>query len=324
MEPEAATPEDAPESFAFRVPEAGAGERVDKVLARAFPERSRNQVQKALQAGLVSRGETPLGKKDTVRPGEVLWVAWPPDPPQTLEPAAIPLRILWEDGDLIAVDKPPGMVVHPGSGTGPDTLVHALLHHCGGALSGVGAPDRPGIVHRLDKETSGVLVAAKTDRAYHGLVRQFSGREMTKVYLAVVAGTVHPAEGSVREPIGRHPVSRVKMAVTAKGRPAHTDWRVREYLGATATLLECRIHTGRTHQIRVHCSHLRHPLLGDALYGFKGGREAWPAIPRILLHAWQLLLVHPVSGEVLRLEAPVPPDFTGVVEALRKPKEAAP
>jgi len=203
------------------------------------------------------------------------------------------------------------MVTHPGSGTGEDTLVHALLHHCG-ALSGVGAPDRPGIVHRLDKETSGLIVVAKTDAAHHGLAAAFSGRETYKRYAALVLGLPKRSSGCCAEPIGRHPVVRTRMAVVPSGRSARTDWNLERTFGKRAARLGCVIHTGRTHQIRVHLSHLGHPLLGDDSYGFKPARLPDVAVPRVMLHATELRLPHPSGSKELRLSAPLPGDFLQV------------
>ena len=213
----------------------------------------------------------------------------------------IPLAVLFEDDDLIVLNKPPGLVVHPAAGHADGTLVNALLHHCT-ALSGIGGELRPGIVHRLDKDTSGCLVAAKNDVAHRALVRQFAGREVVKIYLALASGTLVPANGTVDAPIGRHPINRKKMAVVERGRAACTDWRV---LGPVpgGTLVECTLHTGRTHQIRVHLKHLGHPLLGDELYGKRG------TFPRQMLHAWRLGFTHPRTGERVSFLSPIPADF---------------
>jgi 23S rRNA pseudouridine1911/1915/1917 synthase len=272
----------------------------------------------------VRRGGVSLGQSDRVRPGDVLEFSLPAAAPSELAPAAIPLSILYEDEHLVAVDKPPGMVVHPGANTGGDTLVHALLAHCRGGLSGVGGVERPGIVHRLDKETSGVVVAAKTDAAHRALAAQFAGRTVRKEYLALVAGAPELAAGEIRRPIGRHPRQRHRMAVVAGpgGRAAHTDWAVEERFGGAAALLRCVLHTGRTHQIRVHLRSLGHPLLGDAAYGWKAA-AGLPRPPRVMLHAERLALDHPATGRRLELRAPAPEDFRGLIAALRRAQSSS-
>ena len=228
----------------------------------------------------------------------------------------IPLEVIFEDADMIAVVKPVGMVTHPGVGTGDDTLVHALLHHTHGDLASIGAPERPGIVHRLDKETSGLIVVAKTDRSYYGLVEQFSERSMRKIYRALVVGSPDEASGTIKQPVGRHPVQRTRMAVVAHGKFAHTDWGVVERFGGQATLMSCHIHTGRTHQIRVHMQHLGHSLLGDVNYGFKPSKLKGLSVPRVMLHAHTLELSHPVTKKRMELEAPLPQDFKDLMGQL--------
>ena len=195
--------------------------------------------------------------------------------------------------------------------------MHALLHHTDGNLSQVGSPDRPGIVHRLDKETTGIIIVAKTDLAHHRLAEAFSERNTYKRYTALVLGSPRVDSGSCREPIGRHPVQRTRMSVQEKGRAAHTDWVVYERFGSKATQIDCIIHTGRTHQIRVHMSHLRHPLLGDVSYGFKANRLPEIEVPRVMLHACELRMDHPVSGQPLSFKTPLPIDFQKLTESLR-------
>jgi 23S rRNA pseudouridine1911/1915/1917 synthase len=221
-----------------------------------------------------------------------------------VEPEPIPLEILHETGDLLVINKAPGMVVHPGPGNRNRTLVNALLHRCPD-LSGIGGVLRPGIVHRLDKETSGCLVVAKNDRAHRELSRQFAGRSVRKTYLALVRGRPRRKTGTIETRIGRHPVNRKKMAVLPppRGRVAVTDYRVLQDLEGRS-LVECGLRTGRTHQIRVHLNHLGHPILGDRLYG---GRA--PGFERQMLHAWRLGFRHPGSDEWIELEAPLPDDF---------------
>lgn len=306
---------EASERFEFEVPDrVKKPDRVDKVLAAEFSDRSRSQIQKALDAGLILREDGVLSKKAKVTGGDVLSVAWVADVAQTAEPVNIPLTVLFEDEHMIAVSKPVGMVTHPGVGTGPNTLVHALLFHCDGQLASVGAPDRPGIVHRLDKETTGVIVVAKTNKAYHGLVDQFSERSMRKVYQALVVGVPFEKSGTIKEPIGRHPVHRTRMAVVAHGKFAHTDWSTLRAFGGEASLVACHIHTGRTHQIRVHMQHLGHSLLGDANYGFKSSKFPRVVVPRVMLHAHTLELNHPVEKRRMSLEAPIPEDFLGLIQ----------
>ena len=302
----------------FIVPEESTPDRADKILALHYPEVSRSAIQRFIESGKVRRKNgDKLEPKKKLHPGEVLLVDLSPEPIPGLRPVDLPIGILYEDENLVVVDKPSGMVVHPGEGTGEDTLVHALLHHCDGKLSSVGSPDRPGIVHRLDKDTSGVMVVAKTDPVHHALVKQFADRQTGKEYLALVSGIPREKSGSVTLPIGRHPTIRVKMAVVENGKPAHTDWEIIESFGDLGSLLRCRIHTGRTHQIRVHLSSLGHPVVGDETYGFKPARSKVPSPPRVLLHAEKLSFIHPASGESMTVEAPVPADFSNYVELLK-------
>jgi 23S rRNA pseudouridine1911/1915/1917 synthase len=232
-------------------------------------------------------------------------------------PVAIPLEIVYEDAAMIVVNKPAGMVTHPGNGTGENTLVHALLNHTRGQLSTVGAPERPGIVHRLDKETSGLIVAAKTDRAHYRLAAAFNDRDVYKRYCALLKGVPVKASGTCREPIGRHPVVRTRMAIVKSGRPAHTDWSVEQSFGDKASLVHCVIHTGRTHQIRVHMSGMGHPLLGDTTYGFKPNQFGAMEVPRVMLHAAELKVPHPDRHEQLHFCMPLPDDFKQMVKQLR-------
>jgi 23S rRNA pseudouridine1911/1915/1917 synthase len=299
---------------------AGHRSRADKVLAGAFPEHSRVAFQRAFAAGLVRRGSRVLAKSDEVQPGDEIEFGLPEVVPSELKATAIPLEVLFEDRHLLAVNKAAGMIVHPGAGTRDDTLVHALLAHCAGRLSGVGGVGRPGIVHRLDRETSGVILAAKNDAAHRGLASQFAGRTVHKEYLALVAGVPQLLGGSIREPIGRNRRHRHRMAVVAEtsgGRAAHTDWTVVERFGDVAALVRCILHTGRTHQIRVHLKSLGHSLLGDAVYGWKND-SGLPNPGRVMLHAERISLAHPVSGKALDFRAPLPADFKAVMAALRK------
>jgi len=300
------------------VPVGLAPVRADKYFASEFEDVSRARLQRAFESGGVSFEGEVIGKRFKLTgPGRLRAVLDEPDAGERPEPAAIPLSVVHEDESLIVVDKAAGMVTHPGSGTGNDTLVHALLHHCGERLSTVGAPDRPGIVHRLDRETSGLIVVAKTDAAHHKLAAAFAARDTFKRYTALSLGVPRRESGSCRDPIGRHPVVRTRMAVLSKGREAHTDWKVVESFGGRASLVHCVIHTGRTHQIRVHLSAMGLPLLGDTTYGFKANRLKGLAVPRVMLHATELSFDHPASGKRVSFASPLPEDFEAVLGALR-------
>jgi 23S rRNA pseudouridine1911/1915/1917 synthase len=297
------------------VPSPSAGERLDRWLPAALAAigcgLSRAAVQDLIKSGAVVVGGRTVKPSHPVAAGEEIVVTITPERSTELHGEEIPLSILFEDDDLIVVDKPPGLVVHPGSGNPGGTLVNALLHHCQGKLCALAGEDRPGIVHRLDKETSGCLVAAKSEAAYHSLVAQFSGRETEKEYLAVTEGVPAKEEGTITTNIGRHPVNRQKMAVVAPpaGKEAITDYRVlRSDPHGNWAALQCVIHTGRTHQIRVHLKEvLRRPILGDTIYA-QISRQKEKA-GRLMLHARRLGFRHPVSGEFLRFEAPLPEAF---------------
>jgi len=302
----------------FEVEEEMNRVRADKVLCAQLPEMSRSRVQQIFEDGHVWRDEVPLSKNEKLRTGDLISYEIPPAKPAKLRAVDIPLRVIYEDEHMIAVNKAPGMVVHPGAGTGEDTLVHALLHHCKGELSGIGGEERPGIVHRLDKETSGVIVAAKSDRAFLGLSKAFAERLTVKHYLALVSVCPGLPGGTIDFPIGRNSMHRQKMCVRDDGRSAQTDWEVVERFGTKAALLRIRIHTGRTHQIRVHMAYVEHPLAGDTVYGWQA--NSWikdSIVPRVMLHAWTLELPHPITGELLKLEAPQPDDFQTVTAQLR-------
>lgn len=325
MEPEPSSGE-----HRLLVPEGTRPGRADRILARLHPEMSRTRWQKLFQAGRVWQEDHVLSQSQTLRAGTVVTFSLPPAEPLELRPVPMDLRILFEDADLLVLDKEPGRVVHPGAGTGEDTLVHGLLHHCRGSLSGIGGSERPGIVHRLDKETSGVLVVAKSEAAMQSLSWQFSNRVVTKHYTALVAGVPDPSSGTLDQPVARHPVHRTRMACRPEGRPARTDYRVARHWGGAVALLALQIHTGRTHQIRVHLKELGHPVLGDALYGFKPARleaalGASIPVPRILLHASRLGFHHPLTGQAMALEAPLPADFMdlmGLLDRLHGPGES--
>ena len=300
------------------VPEGSRPARADRVLAAAFPEHSRTALQRAFDAGLVRRANVVLSRDTAVSSGDRLEFSLPAVAAADLKPADIPLDVLFEDRHLLAVNKASGMIVHPGAATGDDTLVHALLSHCAGSLSGIGGVERPGIVHRLDKETTGVIVVAKNDQAHRALADQFATRTLTKEYVALVAGVPQLLSGTIDRAIGRHPVHRHRMTIGEGGKPARTDWERVEVFGDIAALLRCRIFTGRTHQIRVHLKSLGHPILGDALYGWKPDPRLKEQPARVMLHAEHLVLAHPSTGKELDLRAPLPADFTKLIRALRK------
>jgi 23S rRNA pseudouridine1911/1915/1917 synthase len=300
----------------YIIPPNARRSRADKVLAQAFPAHSRVALQRAFDAGLVSRAGRPLAKSDLVRAGDAIEFLLPEIRAAELKPVAIPLEILFEDEHLLALNKPAGMVVHPGVGTGEDTLVHALLAHCAGSLSGIGGVARPGIVHRLDKQTSGVLLVAKTDAAHRALAAQFAGRSLRKEYVALVSGVPKSANGIINSPISRHPVHRHRMTAGQGGRAARTDWERIEVFGKSATLVRCLIHTGRTHQIRAHFKSIGHPVLGDATYGWKPSPHL-PKPARVMLHAERIVVAHPITAAMLDLCAPLPDDFKKMLKVLR-------
>ncbi len=305
----------------YIVPEGTRPGRADKILAGAFPDYSRVAFQRAIADGRVTRDGVVLDKSAEVHAGEELQFSFPDTKPAELRAVDIPLDILFEDEHMLAINKPAGMVVHPGAGTGEDTLVHALLFHCAGSLSGVGGVERPGIVHRLDRETSGVILVAKSDLAHRGLAEQFAERSMHKRYLALVEGKPTLMSGSIRQPIGRNPQQRHKMAIIDEehgGRPSHTDWaQVEVFGGGLVTLMRCTLHTGRTHQIRVHMKSINHCLLGDRIYGWKP-HPLYPIQPaRVMLHAEYTEVTHPITGQELKITAPQPPDFIEMAAALR-------
>ena len=308
----------APDAIAYIVPEGIHRERADKVLAAALPELSRAAVQRLFDGKHVAIGARILTKNHRLSAGDVLSYHVPAVRPATLVARAIALDVIFEDEDIIAVNKAPGMVVHPGAGTGEDTLVHALLAHCRGQLSGIGGVERPGIVHRLDRETSGVIVSAKNDRAHRALARAFARRELHKEYLALVSGVPPLMAGSILRPILRHAVHRHRMTVAhaGEGREARTDWTREAAFGRVAALLRCRIHTGRTHQIRVHLKSIGHVVLGDTTYGWRADPRLPKQPARVMLHAARLAFVHPVTGHSLELEAPLPQDFQDMIRRL--------
>ncbi len=308
----------------YTVPEGIRRLRADKALALAFPDHSRTALQRAFDAGLVTIHGVAVKRDHSVAGGDVVEFALPEMKPATLRAVDIPLDVIFEDKHLLAVNKPAGMVVHPGAATGEDTLVHALLAHCAGGLSGIGGVERPGIVHRLDRETTGIIIVAKNDKAHRGLAAQFSDRSLHKEYLALVTGTPTLLSGSIKKAIGRNQQHRHKMTVIddededRHGKDAHTDWEVVEKFGSVATLLRCVIHTGRTHQIRVHLKSLGHIILGDAIYGWKPDRRLAKQPERVMLHAAHLIVAHPITKKTLDLRAPLPADFEMLMTQLRK------
>jgi 23S rRNA pseudouridine1911/1915/1917 synthase len=312
------------------LPEQARGDRLDRALAALLPAESRASLQRLIREGRVRVGGRRVRPSYAVRGGERVEVELLQVKPSSIEPESLPITTLYEDGDLLVVDKPAGMSVHPGAGVRRGTLVNALLHHCAD-LSGIGGVERPGIVHRLDKETSGVLVVAKNDMAHRALAAQFKARTIKKTYEALVWGRPRTSSGVIEGPIGRHPSARVRMAVRPDGRAARTLYHLRATYGPLS-LLEVHPETGRTHQIRVHLSFIGHPILGDRLYG---GRRPAPGPDRRLaevvaayaglaLHAHRLGFAHPRSGEWREFEAPRPEVLRALLEALEHSRESAP
>lgn len=326
--------------------EAHAGWRLDRFLAATLPDLSRSRIQQLIAAGNVASGRgTIRDANHRIKPGERFEVVLPPPAPAAPQGQDIPLAIVYEDADLIVIDKPAGLVVHPAAGNPDGTLVNALIAHCGESLkvtgAGIGGEARPGIVHRLDKDTSGLLVAAKTEKAMAGLSKQFAAHSVDRAYHAVVWGAPRKPEGLIESQIGRNPFDRKRMGVLrGGGKQARTRYKVVERFGPPsrpfASLIECRLETGRTHQIRVHLTHLGHPLIGDPTYGRaralpRAKTEAEEAayraageFPRQALHAWLLGFRHPGRDEALRFESPWPADFRALVEALRGLDESLP
>lgn len=294
----------------FRVDDH-AGERLDAYLAARLADLSRSRIQSLIREQFITVNGGPAKPRDAVKLGDLVQVVLPEAVPLDHAAQEIPLEVLYEDGDLIVLNKQHGMVVHPAAGNPDGTMVNALLHHCQGKLSGIGGVERPGIVHRLDKDTSGCLVVAKSDLAHQSLVNQFADRStMEKIYLAVTRGVPKPERDTVFTHIGRHPVNRQKMAVVNPpgGKAAITDYEVKAADAASRTaLVLCHLHTGRTHQIRVHLHHKGTPIVGDPIYGNPSKEPGMPQ--RLMLHAWKLAFMHPVSGKPVAFEAPVPDEF---------------
>ncbi|MGM9591136.1 MAG: RluA family pseudouridine synthase [Oscillospiraceae bacterium] len=288
-------------------------DRIDALLAQNVPELTRSAAQRLLDAGAVSVDGRPVKKNYKCSAGDRIELRLPETREAELVPQDIPLDIVYEDGDVVVVNKPRGMVVHPAPGHPDATLVNALMHHCGASLSGIGGEKRPGIVHRIDKDTSGLLIAAKNDFSHLSLSAQLADRSLSRVYEAVVRGSFREDSGTVDAPVGRHPTDRKKMAVTDKNsRPAVTHWEViARYRGYTH--IRCRLETGRTHQIRVHMAHIGHPLLGDHVYGSPSPDKG---LEGQCLHARELKFIHPRTGEPVHIQTELPPYFLDVLKKL--------
>lgn len=291
-----------------------AGARLDAFLAGKM-EKTRSSVQKLIEEENVRLNGAPAAKNARLREGDRVEATEPPPEVLDVKPQNIPLDIVYEDQDLLVVNKPKGMVVHPAAGNPDGTLVNALLFHCGDSLSGINGIIRPGIVHRIDKDTSGLLIVAKNDRAHQSLAEQIAVHSFTRIYNAVVYGIVKEEEGTVSAPIGRHPTDRKRMAVLSSGgREAVTHYRVLERFPGF-TLVECRLETGRTHQIRVHMAHIGHPVAGDPVYGPK---KCITELQGQCLHARVIGFIHPATGEYLEFDSGLPPYFERFLEKLRR------
>lgn len=291
-----------------------AGARLDAFLAGKM-EKTRSSVQKLIEEENVQLNGAPAAKNARLREGDRVEATEPPPEVLDVKPQNIPLDIVYEDQDLLVVNKPKGMVVHPAAGNPDGTLVNALLFHCGDSLSGINGVIRPGIVHRIDKDTSGLLIVAKNDRAHQSLAEQIAVHSFTRIYNAVVYGIVKEEEGTVSAPIGRHPTDRKRMAVLSSGgREAVTHYRVLERFPGF-TLVECRLETGRTHQIRVHMAHIGHPVAGDPVYGPK---KCITELQGQCLHARVIGFIHPATGEYLEFDSGLPPYFERFLEKLRR------
>ena len=282
-----------------------AGQRIDAWLAASLENMTRSAAQRLLEEGWVTCAGKPLAKNYKLRGSETVEVSLPDPEPVDVAPQDIPLDVVYEDSDVIVVNKPKGLVVHPAPGHPDGTLVNALLHHCGDSLSGIGGELRPGIVHRIDRDTSGLIIAAKNESAHQKLAAQLQDHTLARIYHCIVTGNLREDSGTVNAPIGRHPVDRKKMAVVSNGRPAVTHWRVLERFQGF-TYVECRLETGRTHQIRVHMTHIGHPILGDTVYGNK---KPVPGLQGQCLHAVGLRFLHPRTGEMVELSCGLPEEF---------------
>ncbi len=324
----------APDRRMLEVGDGIVADRLDKILAMLCPDMSRTRLKDLILEGAVLLdGEVCEDPSQRVEAGSSLELNIPEVRPTHIVAENIPLDIVYEDGELLVINKQPGLTVHPGAGQHSGTLVNALLHHCAGTLSGIGGVERPGIVHRLDKDTSGLMVVAKTDITHRSLAEQLSARTLSRIYHAIVLGVPVPPAGLIDMPLGRHPTNRQKMAIRRRdGRDARTNYRVLKNFGAqAAALVECKLDTGRTHQIRVHMESIGNPLLGDPTYGAqdnavrsrlrKGGYgedalNAVSALTRQMLHARKIAFEHPGTGEEMEFESELPPDMQGLVSLL--------
>ena len=307
---------------AFTIERSLPSERLDTFLRARFPAVSRGAIQRLIEEGHIRVNGRTVKPAHTPRAGEEVEVHWPDARPAQAQPEEMPLDILHEDDALLVLNKPPGLVVHPAAGHHEHTLVNALLHHCRGNLSGIGGVARPGIVHRLDKESSGCMVVARNDETHVALASQFASRKVEKIYQVMVCGELPHDRGEIRAAIARHPTHRKRMAVNEEaGREARTSYRVLERLRG-ATLADAVLHTGRTHQIRVHFQFLGYPLVGDITYGHRQNQRLAEltgyTAPRQMLHASRLSFIHPRTGKRVSFEAPPPPDFLEALAALRE------
>lgn len=325
---------DLNETYRFVIDETQAGGRADKVVSALCEDLSRARLQSLIADGLVTINGAALKPSRKLAAGDVIEIEIPPVVPSVPQPEDIALDIVFEDEHLLVINKAAGMVVHPGAGNWSGTLVNALLHHCGDELSGIGGVARPGIVHRLDKDTTGLMVAAKNDRAHQGLSEQLSDRSLSRVYKALVLKVPMPVKGKIDRPIGRHSTARLKMAIDEKnGREAITHYKVEKSYGAACALVECKLETGRTHQIRVHMEIIKHPMIGDVLYGPQPtalraalekegyGQETVEKLlsfPRQALHAGAISFIHPVTQKEMSFAAPLPEDIDNLLKLLEK------
>lgn len=320
-------------STTYTISDDQAGQRLDKALADVVEGLSRARIQKLLAEGHVRlNGAVVASASQKVKDGDEIAMRVPPPDEALPKPEAIDLDIVFEDEHLLVINKPAGLVVHPGAGNHDGTLVNALLHHCGDSLSGIGGVKRPGIVHRLDKDTTGLMIAAKNDAAHQGLAAQLADRTLSRIYQAVVLKVPVPLAGRIDRPLVRHRTNRLKMTVTRTGgKPALTHYKVERRFGQRAALVECKLESGRTHQIRVHMESIKHPLIGDPLYGpqatalravFKQDGidsqaiEAVLAFPRQALHAHTIGFRHPVTGKEHSYTAPTPPDISKLLKCI--------
>jgi 23S rRNA pseudouridine1911/1915/1917 synthase len=311
-------------AFTILVEPPDSGKRLDLYIASCISDCSRSVATHLIRNGTIRVQGMVRKPGYRIKAGDEICGCIPPPTPVLSKPEPIPIEILHEDDDIIVINKQPGLVVHPAPGHHSGTLVNALLYHCP-KLEGIGGALRPGIVHRLDKDTSGVLVVAKNDRAHHHLSKQFKSRQVKKQYLALVYGKMESDSGSVSLSIGRHPVDRKKMSTNSrKSRVAETTWQIRERF-ELASLIEVNLKTGRTHQIRVHCAAIKHPVMGDNVYGPRKtgknvtyGKNLFGSVTRQMLHAWRIVITHPVTEAMVSFEAPIPPDMQAVITALRQ------